>query len=118
MIRVNRKVLSHMLNYGAPLQNCVERTVGKTTGAIMQALATSYAKPGEWVRVEDEDCKRHMEADHLIYEVRGIVHKLGFHSIEISRERSPGHRDGPCAPNYRPQYPCVFIRNTFAEVLS
>lgn len=121
MIRLNRKVLAHMLNYGAPLHNCVERAVGKTTQAILQALATSYAKPGEWVQVDDPDCKTHMIAEHLVDEVRSTVQKLGFGSIEVqSRGIAPqrGERGGPCAPTYRPQYPCVFIRNTFAEVIS
>lgn len=121
MIRVNRKVLSHMLNYGAPLHNCVERAVGKTTQAILAALAKSYEQPGAWVLVDDPDCKTHMIAEHLVREVRDKVEKLGFGNIEVqSRGIAPqrGERGGPCAPNYRPQYPCVFIRNTFAEVLT
>jgi hypothetical protein len=116
MKRVRRSLVKHMLDTGEPLRNLVERAVGKTTGAILQALATSYAKPGEWVLVDDPDVKLHREADHLLREVQAWVHAHRWEGIEVRRELKMGERYGP--PHGSVQQPSVWIRNTFAEVLS
>lgn len=116
MRRVRRSLVKHMLDTGHPLRDLVERAVGKTTEAILRALADSYAKPGEWVLVNDPDVTLHSHADHLLREVRAWVHTMHWEDIEVRRESRWGERD-PCPPGTQ-GLPAVWIRNTFAEVLS
>jgi hypothetical protein len=92
--------MEQAIHYGQPLSSFIERAVGKTTGAILQAIGESYSKPGMYVCILDQD----METAHQRLAVRDraedILRKLNLTSIAV---KITG-RD-------------VCIENNFSEVL-
>lgn len=100
---VNRNLLLHMLQQGEPVRAAANRGVGKTTGAILQALGESCSRPGEWLDIRDPDNSTAAMRTHTIVHVRRVTDTLGLQEIEVRIAVAP----------YRVQ-----IRNTFAERLA
>jgi len=57
-VRINRKLAAKALAEGRPLSEVAERGVGKSTGAILSAIARSIEMPQERITVVDPDLVR------------------------------------------------------------
>jgi hypothetical protein len=105
--RVNRATLAFMVSRGEPLRGVLNRAVGKTTSAILRALAESYDTPARWITIEDPDVQTRMGADELMLSARRMCSSLNLTCIEVTVLR-----DAACG-----RY-SVRVCNTFAEVIS
>lgn len=81
-----------------PVASVVERAVGKTTGAILSALARSYEVPGKPVLVNDPDVETEYQKRHLRDITEGLIKQLGYSHLDVQVQRNG-----------------VFIVNTFSE---
>jgi hypothetical protein len=84
MIRVNRGVIEQALREGQPLVTFTERAVGKTTGAILLALAKSYYHPGTDIRIEDPDVETASQRTFVRAAAERIISLLGYANIKVS----------------------------------
>lgn len=120
MIRVNREVLLRALLSGAPLQQHINRAVGKTTGGVLMAIAQSIESPGQWFRVQDPDITNNSLADDVQRRVLDVCSCLGLEKMEVRREGRPGEfGEVPPRPgsSREASYPAtqVWVRSKFAE---
>lgn len=105
MARVNRRIVKDILETGGPLMLGVERSVGKTTGAVFEALASSYQNPGKPVRVADKDINSEVTAKHTRDHARRIINMLGYTDIVVEIKTFGNNAN------------TVLICNNFAEVI-
>lgn len=101
-MRFNRKVLASALGMGIPIEDGFERGIGKSTSAILRALAHSYDCPGVPQVVYDPDCTRHVRAHHLAKDARELIERLRFEGFDVRETLHP---------------PGVTITNNWTEVL-
>lgn len=116
-MRVQREYLFLRLSNGHPLGGVLERAVGKTTGAILQALVDAIKSPGSWVSVDDPDMKtEHIQRD-TVRRTEGAIASLGLKCMEVRTQPYLGQRDSGTLP-YTPGKLVVYVRSKFAEVIS
>jgi len=105
---LNREVLRRVLDTGEPLRHAVNRCVGKTTSAILAAIAESYKRPGEWVGVDDPDVQTEFIRRNLVSTVRETLRRLGLEHIDVALRPVAGQN----------AYCRVAVLNTFCESLT
>lgn len=101
-MKINRTLVEHALAEGAPLQSIVNRCVGKTTKAILYAVAKSYDNFGERIPVDDPDIYKINDKRWLALKVQDFIRTNELSRIDVVC-RGSGQ---------------VFIINTFAENLT
>ena len=106
----NRDVLRHMLDTGEPLRLAANRAVGKTTSAVLAAIAESYKRPGQWVEVADPDTATEFTRRHLVLTVKETLRRLGLERIDVALRPT-------CGPvrTLRGSGYYVAVLNTFCE---
>ena len=108
----NRDVLRHMLDTGAPLRLAANRAVGKTTSAVLAAIAESYKRPGQWVEVADPDQTTESTRQNLVFTIKETLRRLGLERIDVALR--PYVRTG-LDRNLRGSGYYAAVLNTFCE---
>jgi hypothetical protein len=105
---VNRQILEAILRIGSPIKDATNRRTGKTTSAILAALAESMRRPGAEIAVSDSDATSFIRCRELVGSVQVTVAKLGLKSITVTVKGGLTDREA-----HR-----VVIINTFCESLT
>ena len=102
MIKINREVAKQALLTGQPLKQVINRCVGKTTQAILSAIAESYNNFGKPVLVDDPDIYKITDKRWLAHKVQDFIQHNNLTDIAVV-----------CKYNGQ-----VHVINTFAENLT
>ena len=86
MTIIRRDLLKRALAYGEPLRPAANRGYGKTTSAVLRAIADSMHNPGAWIIIDDVECVGKSHAANLEDYARKVVRTLGLREISFKIE--------------------------------
>ncbi len=89
---INRELAVRALEEGRPLKGIVNRCTGRTTAAVLAAIAESIRKPGEYITVRDESTPDlNFNLDWLKRHTEDTVNLLGLRAITVQLRSVPYH---------------------------
>lgn len=83
-MRYNRKLLMNTLESGGDIRVVQERGVGKTTQAILVAIANAIDRPYAWHAVFDPDALDVDRKKALLNRTKGIVDALELEGFKVA----------------------------------
>lgn len=82
-MKINRERLYQALCHGDPIKSIINRSVGKTTSAILIAIGASYNAPGKPIKIQDPDCTTVDRAKTLRKQTQLVLQNNKLHSISV-----------------------------------
>jgi hypothetical protein len=80
----NRQALLRGAALGMTIEEVANRQTGKTTAAVLRAIAAAIDSPGTSAQIADPDAHHRRQVEHTEYAARRIINQLGLEDMHVS----------------------------------